>query len=124
MSKAKFSKGQTVFYACTGFASVAVGKDNTIELRVIARIVDACGLKQVTFVDRGNDGIYGRKFSFGPYSKQVFATAEEAFSYLESHKAKWTRTEKTHSCFAYDTQSFVITPEVQTDAEVKPSIIK
>jgi hypothetical protein len=81
----RFQKGQTVFYASTNFGSVAKGQieDRIVYVQlgaVIARTVDACGAKQMSFFDRGADGIFGRTdFATHP---AYFNTQEEAFAYL------------------------------------------
>ncbi len=85
----RFAKGQTVFMACTNFSSVAKGEiDGAIVYvqlgAVIARTVDACGAKQMSFFDRGADGIFGRTdFATHP---AYFNTQEEAFAYLRTSK--------------------------------------
>lgn len=104
MAKAtRFIKGQTVYQAHNYFASnqdtremmlANQGKPMEIEMRVISRIVDACGTKQVTFLDRGHDSVFGRKAPAD--SDTLFATPEEAFEYLRGIKARCDRETRVH----------------------------
>lgn len=87
----KFTKNQTVYYASTRFATTA----NECFLAVVERVVDACGKKQITFFNRNNmDFVFGRRATM---AFPIFATAEDAFAYLESfvaERAKWNAVEK------------------------------
>ncbi len=85
----RFTKGQTVFVATLNFFEIASGEwKGHIEIvhagAVITRTVDACGAKQVTFENHGNDGVFGR--SMYANSDQLFNTAEEAFEYLKNSR--------------------------------------
>lgn len=96
MANAKFKKGQTVFYASTRFANndreyYAAHKKGELverkeELRVISRVVDSCGAKKITFLDRGKDSVFGR--SANATADCFFTTAAEAFEYLVKFKAE------------------------------------
>lgn len=85
----RFTKGQTVFYASTNFSRVGDG-DRAHDFHgvqiglVIERQVDACGAKQVTFFNRGeNDSIFGR--SHLANNPEICTTADEAFAFLRNH---------------------------------------
>ena len=82
----KFTKGQTVYYASSNFSEVVDYKAMTrsIEYRVISRIVDSCGAKQMTFVNRGYDSVFGKKVRSS--NPTYFATPAEAFAFLENDK--------------------------------------
>lgn len=84
MTKGRFSKGQRVFYAATSFGSLYDRKHNTsVEiLTVIERTADACGKKQMTFEDHGNDSVYGRT-AYAPFNS-YFETREDAYKHLET----------------------------------------
>jgi len=79
--KATYKKGQVVYQAHPRAAELGVNGDY-IGI-VVSRTVDACGAKQCTFADNGNDSTFGRKVLMSaPYNESLFATAEEAFAYL------------------------------------------
>ena len=84
----RFTKGQTVFYASTNLGRVGEGdRDHnfhSVQLgAVIERQVDACGAKQVTFFNRGNnDSVFGR--SQYASNQAICATASEAFEFLRN----------------------------------------
>lgn len=80
----RFNKGQTVYQACSHFAE----NETQVEMRVISRTIDACGAKQATFEDHGNDSVYGRQVSFS-WANHIFGTAEEAFAYLAAYGNKY-----------------------------------
>lgn len=101
----KFKKGQTVYQACTHFAENAT----SVEYRVVSRVVDACGKKQVTFEDHGHDSVFRRRLLLDAGPK-VFATADEAFSYLAQAPSDLRKTP-------------VINPDVVSDATWVPSIL-
>jgi hypothetical protein len=75
---ARFKKGQTVYYASLNFGSYDRGVTRIAV--VIGRVVDSCGMKRLTFVDRGNDSVYGR--STRADNQQYFETADDAIVYL------------------------------------------
>jgi len=104
MAKSRFVKGQIVYSVCTRFSTFgqyairnASGKflgwtdgpktrdGHAIKIAVvIERQVDACGAKQVTFYDRGNnDSVFGRMERAD--IPTIFNTAEEAFAYAEAN---------------------------------------
>ncbi len=96
----RFAKGQTVFFACLDMFEVASGERNgRLEIvhagAVITRTVDACGAKQVTFEDHGNDSTFGR--SMYANSDQLFNTAEEAFEYLKNSRYVEVIAKKVYS---------------------------
>ena len=93
---ATFKKHQTVYFASTNFCRkqnrppVRVNgvwtSDDTEYYAVVERVVDACGARQMTFFDRnGMDSVFGRRQHTGA---PVFATADEAFAYLETVAAR------------------------------------
>lgn len=82
----RFTNGQTVFYASTYFGCVGKGDryhDNVRLGVVIERQVDACGVKQITFFNRGNnDSVFGRRENAN--NQAICETAEEAFNFLRN----------------------------------------
>ena len=86
----KFKKGQIVYQASLFTCSLGADRKSLYGINggiVIARLVDACGKKQVTFYDRGNDSVFKRtKYLEGPYAdgNLIFATAAEAFEALKN----------------------------------------
>lgn len=93
-TSARFMKGQTVYAISTNFCS---DDDRKICFGIVhKRIVDACGKKQVTFFNRGNDEVFGRSIRFREdeiinskmwfASNMVFENPESAFEELKRYK--------------------------------------
>lgn len=87
MNKAPFKKGQLVYHAKSYFGTVATDATRG-DIRigvVIERLVDSCGVKKVTFADRGGlDDVFGKSQYFSCGTQFIFATAEGAFAALKS----------------------------------------
>ncbi len=79
---AQFKKGQTVYQACGHFAS----KGNDYTMAVIERVVDGCGKKVLTFLERGEDEVFGKSARASSDGKfyRIFATADEAVEALKA----------------------------------------
>lgn len=92
MSKATapFAKGQIVFQACPTFSTIARGdhasRNDVLLGVVIARQVDACGTKKITFFNRDsknqNDFVFGRSVRLP--SNHIFNSAQDAFNFLNA----------------------------------------
>jgi hypothetical protein len=93
-TKSRFQKGQTVYLACHNFASIHPTPEDYRKAHgceeppkdiafgvVVSRVVDACGQKQVTFYDHGNDSIYGRSRPVD--FPGLFETHQEAADFLK-----------------------------------------
>lgn len=81
-------KNQKVYQACTYFAH----KGDTIIMTVIERTVHSCGKKELTFVDYGFDGVYGRTvFNRNGIFPEIFETREQAYKYLEGINDRFDR---------------------------------
>lgn len=100
----RFQKGQIVYSASVNFSTYGQhamrdangkfqgwaagpktreGREITIGA-VIERQIDACGKKQISFYDRGdNDFVFGRRMSAD--TPRLFTTADEAFEYVKQH---------------------------------------
>jgi len=107
----QFKKGQEVFQACLNYAA----KGQLSEIRVVSRIVDSCGKKQMTFVEHGKDGVYGKtKYTTvdGIFAT-VFATPDAAFEFI----AAYTEARK-------DAFTWIVVNEVHDDSTVPASTIR
>jgi hypothetical protein len=89
---AHFKKGQRVYYFSNRCSEVYLPseKRSILVTCIIERIVDACGVKQMTFEDHGNDDVFGRK-AYAPFDR-FFATPEEALS-SQAAVIDYTRTD-------------------------------
>jgi len=85
-NKMRFKKGQKVYSAETHLATrYGKGDEKDIHIMtVVERTVDACGNKQMTFYNAGNDFIFGKKVC-APFNK-FFETRELAYEYLNKFK--------------------------------------
>ena len=82
MKTSKFTKGQKVYYASMNVSRIYRNDGNDIYLcMVIERTVDACGQKQMTFEDDGNDFVFGKMVKL-QWSQEYFTTPAEAFAYI------------------------------------------
>lgn len=101
---AQFKKGQKVYLVSTHCAEVyRPGRRLSINITcILERTVDACGAKQMTFEDHGNDSIFGKK-AYAPFtitplegygypSHNYFGTIEEARAYQHGIK-NYTRAD-------------------------------
>lgn len=117
MTNKRFSKNQIVYQASDRFSSKDYRRPDgryvtVIICRVIERVVDACGNKQVTFYNRGNDSIFGR--SHCANAAYIQPTAQQAFDYLEARKANYKPQNNPY----YEARILVIDPVIMTDAVV------
>ena len=113
----RFKKGQIVYQVCLNVTTRIESGGTAAQLgMVIARQIDACGKVQMTFVDRGSDYTFGRRFSVN--TKRVWATPEQAFAMLHRHKDS-VDLNRVEGANDYENKVFVIHPTVESDGERK-----